>query len=446
MFNPVKSVQTVSQFTASLKGLIETSHPFVNIQGEVSNLRIPYSGHMYFILKDDKAQIRAVLFKGQRRYLPKDFKDGDKLICRGRITVYEPRGDYQIIVDAVEMDGHGRMHLEYAALKEKLDRAGLFAPENKKELPPFASKICLITSPSGAAVHDFLKIGLRKHPDLQVEIIPTAMQGNQAPLQIRESLERACRRNWADIIVLCRGGGSIEDLWAFNDELLARAIARAPLPVVSAIGHEVDFTIADFVADLRAPTPTAAAEMLVPDIPLIRATVLSRRETLHKEITGLLRDAQTQLQHQLKFLGDPRLVLDQQQLKMDHLLSQLELAFSRDIPRKKENLSRLTTRLLDVSPEKTLSLKQQVFTATRTRLLAAQEGVIQRGTEQLQRNALMLDTLSPLAVLARGYSITTNTRTKNLVSAVTEVQLEDILAIQLQGGIVKAKTTDIIPT
>ncbi len=445
MFNSVKSVQTVSQFTASLKGLIETSHPFVNLKGEVSNLRIPYSGHMYFILKDDKAQIRAVLFKGQRRYLPKDFKDGDKLICRGRITVYEPRGDYQIIVDAVELDGHGRMHLEYAALKEKLNREGLFAPENKKELPPFAEKICLITSPSGAAVHDFLKIGLKKHPGLQVEIIPTAMQGEQAPLQIRESLKRACRRNWADVIVLCRGGGSIEDLWAFNDELLARAIASSPLPVVVAVGHEVDFTIADFVADLRAPTPTAAAEMLVPDIPLTRAAILALQETLHKEMTGMLRDAQAQLQHQFKFLGDPRFVLDQQQLKMDHLLSRLELAFARDIPGKQENLSRLVTRLLDVSPEKTLPLKQQVFTATHTRLLAAQERILQKGTKQLQRNALMLDTLSPLAVLARGYSITTNTRTKALVSAITEVQPEDILAIQLQGGIVKAKTTDIIP-
>jgi exodeoxyribonuclease VII large subunit len=232
MFNPVKSIQTISEFTASLKGLLETSHPFVNLQGEVSNLRTPYSGHRYFILKDDNAQIRAVLFKGQSRFLDNDFKDGDHIICRGRITLYEQRGEYQIIVDSIQKAGYGNAHTKFLALKEKLREEGLFSDDKKKKLPFLPHKICLITSATGAAVHDFLGIAFKKHPKLQIEIIQAPMQGDHAAPKIAATLSKACERNWAEIIVLCRGGGSIEDLWAFNDENLARTIASASLPVV----------------------------------------------------------------------------------------------------------------------------------------------------------------------------------------------------------------------
>lgn len=445
MFNPVKSVQTVSQFTASLKGLIETAHPFVGLQGEVSNLRIPYSGHMYFILKDDKAQIRAVLFKGQRRFLQSDFKDGDQIICRGRITVYEPRGDYQIIVDSVERAGHGRMHLNYAALKEKLKEEGLFAEELKQPIPDFVQKVCLITSPTGAAVHDFLEIALQKHPQLQVEITATAMQGEQAPAQIQTAIHQACKKNWADVIVLCRGGGSIEDLWGFNNEDLARAIASSPLPVVSAIGHEVDFTIADFVADLRAPTPSAAAEMIVPDLQQIKERLATLQEQLCQSITTLLMSHENHIHQHIKSLGDPRSILDQQQLRVDHLITQLELEFSGTIPTKKEGLSRLLARLNNVSPEQAVERMEHRFNELQSRLILALGTILQANTERLQRSALVLNSLSPLAVLGRGYSISTNTTTGKLISMISEVQPQDVLSIKLQDGTVQAEATTVLP-
>jgi exodeoxyribonuclease VII large subunit len=436
MFNPVKSVQTVSEFTASLKGLIETSHPFVSIQGEVSGLRIPYSGHMYFILKDDTAQIRAVLFKGQRRFLDEEFKDGDELICRGRISVYEPRGEYQIIVDSIQKAGSGRMHLEYAALKEKLGKEGYFDTIHKKRVPSFVQKICLITSPGGAAVHDFLEIGLNKHPGLQVEIIPTLVQGEQAASQITASIETACRRKWAEVIVLCRGGGSIEDLWCFNNETVAKTIFEADLPIVSAIGHEVDFTIADFVADLRAPTPTAAAEMIVPDIGALRQQLNRLSRQLVSEINDLLFDHQQSLTNHIKFLGDPRLVLDHQQLRLDYLTSQMQLAFSQDIPVKNEILSGLRARLQEVSPERTIEKEQQHLDALHQKLNLTLTASLHNSTEALQRHALKLNALSPLAVLGRGYSITTIPESGELISSVKSVQKNDALRIKLQDGVI----------
>ena len=445
MFNPVKSVQTVSEFTASLKGLIETSHPFINLQGEVSNLHIPYSGHMYFILKDDQAQIRAVLFKSQRRFLQNDFHAGDEIICRGRITIFEPRGEYQIIVDSIQKAGAGVLHLHYAALKEKLAQEGLFAQKLKKQLPSFPQKICLITSPTGAAVHDFLKIAQQKDPTIQIEIIATAMQGEQAPVQIKKSLAHARSRNWADIIVLCRGGGSIEDLEAFNNEDLARAIVSTPLPVVSAIGHEVDFTIADFVADLRAPTPTAAAELIVPDKNILKRKITKCQKQLQKTIENLLVNHEKTIQNQLKFLGDPHSILNQQHLKVNHLITKLDLIFSKNIARKQEILTQLTMKLHTVSPEKTMLAQKEQFKLLQHRLIASQQKKLQEARITLQHNVLMLDTLSPLAVLGRGYSLTTNTANNTLVTSIHKVKIKDILAIKTQDGVIEAETCRIFP-
>jgi exodeoxyribonuclease VII large subunit len=444
MFNPVKSVQTVSEFTASLKGLIETSHPFVNLQGEVSNLRIPYSGHMYFILKDDKAQIRAVLFKSQRRFLHNEFKDGDEIICRGRITVYEPRGDYQIIVDSVQKAGSGLLHLQFTALKEKLEQEGLFAGERKKQLPFFPRKICLITSSTGAAVHDFLEIGLQKNPTLQIEIIATPMQGDQAPYRIKKSLETACSRHWAEIVVLCRGGGSVEDLAAFNDEDLARAIADASLPVVSAIGHEVDFTIADFVADLRAPTPTAAADLIIPDKNNLKKKIADHRKQLQHTIENLFITHKKTVQNQIKFLGDPSLILSQQHLKINYLRTQLDLIFAKDIPHKQEILTRLTMKLQTVSPEKTVASQTKQFANIQRRLITVQKKNLQQAGEELRHHLLMLDTLSPLAVLRRGYSLTTTLK-NTLVTSVQDVKNKDIVAVKIADGVIEAEICRIIP-
>ncbi len=442
MFNPVKSIQTVSEFTASLKGLIETSHPFVNLQGEVSNLRSPYSGHLYFILKDDQAQIRAVLFKGQRRFLQNDFKDGDQIICRGRITIYEQRGEYQIIVDSIQKAGYGEAHMQFLVLKEKLSREGLFGEEHKKRLPVLPHKICLITSPTGAAVHDFLKIALKKHPQLQIEIIPTPMQGDQAAQQLTTSLKKACARNWADIVVLCRGGGAIEDLWAFNDETLARTIAGASLPVVSAIGHETDFTLADFTADIRCPTPTAAAELIVPNIKEIKRSILQIKDRMVDEISAQITTHEANLESQLKFLGDPRSILDHHQLKIDHLVTQLELAFSKTTSSKQEQLHHLLSRLEYASPTKALERKNRHFSNIARRLISAQRNILTDAQGKLQRNAILLNAISPLAVLGRGYGIVTDRQHKPITS-VQNVKVLDKIAIKMQDGMIQAEITDV---
>ncbi len=443
MFNPVKSIQTISEFTASLKGLLETSHPFVSLQGEVSNLRIPYSGHMYFILKDDNAQIRAVLFKGQRRFLHNDLSDGEQIICRGRITIYEARGEYQIIVDSIQQAGLGNSHMQFLALKEKLSKEGLFAEEKKKQLPSLPHKICLITSPAGAAVHDFLKIAFQRHPQLQVEIIPTPMQGEQAGQQIAASLQKACVRNWADIVVLCRGGGSIEDLWAFNNETLARTIAGASLPVVSAIGHEVDFTIADLTADVRCPTPSAAADLIVPDIKVVKHQLRDIQERLLGGMSAQITSHAEKLANQFKFLGDPRSILEHQQLKVDYMVTQLELAFSRTTPLKQEQLQHLMSRLEHTSPARTLERENKHLSDISRRLFSAQAKLVNNAQGKLQRQAILLDAISPLAVLGRGYGILTDKKNKTITS-VQDVKALDEISIKLQDGIIKAETTKVI--
>src|SRR3989339_768607 len=259
-----EQIQTVSELTQSIRGVLEISFPFVTVMGEISNLRCPYSGHLYFTLKDDTAQIKAVLFKPQQRYLACTPKDGMKVVCRGRISLYEARGEYQLIVDSLAEKGAGALQLAFDLLKRKLAAEGFFGEERKRPLPLLPEKIALITSPSGAAVHDFLSMAENRFAAVPIEIIPVRVQGSGAMEDIIEAITLCNDRGQNDVIVICRGGGSLEDLWTFNEERLARAIAGSQIPIVSAIGHEIDFTIADLVADYRAPTPTAAAEAVVP--------------------------------------------------------------------------------------------------------------------------------------------------------------------------------------
>ena len=250
---------TVTEINDSIRGILEVQFPFVSVAGEISNLRQPLSGHCYFTLKDDKAQIRAVLFKMQQRYLSAMPADGQMVICHGRISVYEARGEYQLIVDTIDFHGTGIMQLEFERLKQKLAAEGLFDEETKKQLPYLPEHITLVTSPKGAAVHDFIRIAQSRCPLTKIAVFPVSVQGDAAAGEISRAIAAINKHLKTDIIVLCRGGGSLEDLWAFNEEKVARAIDASTIPVVSAVGHEIDYTIADFVADLRAPTPSGAA-------------------------------------------------------------------------------------------------------------------------------------------------------------------------------------------
>ncbi len=310
-------IYTVSALTREIRDRLETYFSLVWVSGEVSNLRQPLSGHYYFTLKDAGAQLRAVLFKGNHQHMRFKPQEGSQFLCRGRLTVYEPRGEYQLVVDYLEPLGLGALAQAFEALKTRLKDEGLFAPELKKPLPFLPRKIALVTSPTGAAVRDFLRLLRQRFPNLEVLIYPVKVQGAEAAGEIAQALDDLGAYPGVEVIVLARGGGSLEDLWPFNEEMVARAIHRCPIPVVSAVGHEVDFTIADFVADERAPTPSAAVELVVPD----KAELNRRLDRLGATLAGTLaRRREMARQHldlMARRLPDLRRALVDLRLKVD---------------------------------------------------------------------------------------------------------------------------------
>ena len=299
------TIQSVSELTRSIRGLLETQFSFVTVTGEISNMRRPYSGHLYFTLKDADAQIRVVLFKNQQKYLNAPLQDGEQVICRGRVSVYEPRGEYQIIADFVENQGRGTLQIAFDRLKKRLDAEGLFRSERKKALPFLPEKIFLLTSPSGAALFDFLGMAESRFPGVPIVIFPVRVQGDGAAQEISQAITLLNRHEKSGVIVLCRGGGSLEDLWAFNEEQVAYAISASLLPVVSAVGHEVDFTIADFVADHRSPTPTAAAKDVLPDGRALRQHIEVLQTTLTKSMARKIATMRQKIKIEQHRLGDP---------------------------------------------------------------------------------------------------------------------------------------------
>ncbi|MCM2324278.1 MAG: exodeoxyribonuclease VII large subunit [Oligoflexia bacterium] len=351
---------TVTELTSRIRGVLEPAFPQIWVQGEISNLRPAASGHVYFSLKDDGACISAAVFGWGRTRHSFELKDGLQVLCRGRVSVYPPRGTYQLTVEQVEPLGAGALQLAFEQLKAKLAVEGLFEPRRKRALPAFPSRIAVVTSPSGAAIQDMLNILRRRAPQVHVTIVPAVVQGAEAPAQLIRGLQAANRLQLGDVVVLARGGGSIEDLWAFNDEGLARAIAASRLPVVSAVGHEIDFTIADFVADLRAPTPSAAAEILTGS---------------WVQTAQALREAETRLRG----------------------------AIVRDLSNRKRLLEHVAARV--VSPRDRLREQAQRCDELAARLDRAIRARLERGRGRLEQLGGKLDALSPLKVLERGYSI-----------------------------------------
>ena len=430
-----RPVQTVSELTSSITLLLENEFPFVAICGEISNLRRPYSGHFYFTLKDSQAQIRCVLFKNQQSYLEKPLTEGAKVICKGRISVYQQRGEYQIIVDHIADEGLGSIQQNFERLKEKLLTEGLFAPELKKKLPPFVRKICLITSPTGAAVHDFLKKALQRFAELEVEILPVAVQGKSAAREIIEKIQVANRRKWADIIILTRGGGSLEDLAAFNDEQLARAIHASSLPIVSAIGHEVDFTIADFVADHRSPTPTAAAEEVVFDKKLLLAGLDVARRRMENAFTNSLQREKKQLAFSEKLLTDPRKIIDHYRLKVDHATLNLSNLFTKKNDGARQKLELCRQKLTAQNPERRIAAAKIRCDGLAGQLSQHMKDKLQESKESLTNQITLLDALSPLAVLGRGYAVAM-TKDKKIISSVLQVEIGDPVTVRVDDGII----------
>jgi len=393
LFNTIQNTQpeilSVTQLSQQIRTILEPAFERVTVKGEISNFRPAASGHVYFSLKDESSVLSAALFGWGKRQQSIRLKEGMEVICRGKISVYPPRGSYQLIVDSVEPVGHGALQIAFQKLKDKLNTEGLFAPESKQQLPKYPATVCVITSATGAAVQDMLNVFSRLAPHIKVYILSVLVQGDQASLQIKQALEYANQKNLADIVVLARGGGSIEDLWCFNDEGLARAIFNSKLPVVSAVGHEIDFTIADFVADVRSPTPSAAAE------------IISR--------------------HWVGIVNEIKLAQER-----------LCILMSRELASKKELLSHIRARI--ISPKDRLREQSQRCDDAALRLHRAILYLIESKDNQVARLSTSLSALSPLKVLERGYSIVQAQRSNHLIKSSKHVLIGDKLTIRFHDG------------
>lgn len=438
-------IQTVTEITRSIKVLLENGFAFVAVCGEVSNLKKPYSGHLYFTLKDHEAQIKAVLFKTQRRYLAADIADGALVICRGRVSVYEPRGDYQLVVDSVEFAGAGGRRAAFEQLKEKLYQEGLFSEAHKKKLPLLPKGIALITSPRGAAVHDFLTVATRRFPALPIEIHPVAVQGDNAASDMVAAIQTACQRGFADVIVICRGGGSVEDLWPFNDEELARTVHRATLPIVSAIGHEIDFTILDFVADYRSPTPTAAAELVLPEQRQLQFLVRQHRLRQRAIVTQKIVHHLHRLSLQNRLLGNPTNGINSFRMRIDFLLSRFKRGMDSLLSSHQQRLRGQRFIIDQHNPQQTLARHAQKLAALRQRLIDLNQRHLDRKGATLQRCAALVKSVSPLAVLERGYAIVHKMSDKTVVRSSREIHQGERLDVRVHEGRLECEVAKVLP-
>jgi exodeoxyribonuclease VII large subunit len=437
--SPHARPQTVSELTGSIRGLLETSFSFVAVVGEISHLRQVHSGHIYFSLKDDQAQIKAVLFKQRQRYLAGLPEEGQAVICRGRVSVYEPRGEYQLVVDYLETRGAGELQIAFEYLKKRLAAEGLFAQERKRPLPFLPECIALITSPTGAAVFDFLRMAAARFPSVPLEIHPVRVQGPGAPEDIIRAIAEVNGRRQSEVIVLCRGGGSLEDLWAFNEEKVARAISGSRIPVVCAVGHEVDFTIADLVADVRAPTPTAAAEAVLPLRSELRARTGELQKRLLCAMARQIAAARYRVDTHRRLLGDPSFLLAHFLLLFDHRLAALLNIMAARIKERHSRVARLHGTLLTHSPLHLLRHQQQLSAELVSRLRAAMARDLERRHFSLEKAAGLLDAVSPLAVLGRGYAIARKLPGRQVVRKAVEVRPGDDLEILLQDGTLQCR-------
>lgn len=447
-------ILTVSQISRSIRNLLEGEFRFVQVSGEISNLSRPYSGHSYFTLKDEGAQLRAVLFKGQQRFLAEDIRDGRQVVCHGRISVYEPRGDYQLIVDTIDFHGAGLLQLQFEELKRRLAAEGLFDEERKKAIPAFPKKITLITSPSGAAVHDFLKIWRNRGWGATIQIFPVRVQGAGAAEEIAKAIARINRIKTTDtslrpdIIVLCRGGGSLEDLWAFNEECVARAIAGSALPIVSAIGHEVDFTIADFCADLRAPTPTGAAEQLIPDKTRVQSQILLCKKQLATLLLQKINDYSRQVSQNRRLLGDLGMTLSHFTLQIDHSTSRLTHSLERLLQEQTLRLEKTLSRLQRQSPATRVTIQSERLRHASEKLRQHIQVLLQQKSAAFSAQAALLDTVSPLATLARGYAIVRRKKSgkkeEEIISRSGQVHPGEAIDIVLHDGRLECEVNKVI--
>ena len=436
---PSQTVYTVSRLNREIRTVLEQGFASLVLTGEISNFIAPASGHWYFSLKDDKAQIKAAMWRGNNRSQSYRPENGVQVTVKARVSLYEPRGDYQLIVEHMEPAGEGQLKQEFDALKMRLAAEGLFSSAYKKPLPQNINRIGVITSATGAAIKDILTVLKRRAPQLEVIIYPAMVQGKEAHIHLINQIELANARNEVDILILGRGGGSLEDMWCFNHEQLARAIHNSDLPIISAVGHEIDTTISDYVADMRAPTPSAAAELVSPNTQELHSKVtqlINRLNNAFKHSIADKRALATQLQHRLN-LCHPRNQLNQKAQRLDELSIALQQAMQSRLYQQERTLNNLTPRLMRQSPDKKLAQASHQLSQLQARLNQAILQQLQQANNSLALQASKLDSVSPLNVLARGYSIT-KTQQGKVVKSVGQIKTGDVLVTELVDGSVKS--------
>jgi exodeoxyribonuclease VII large subunit len=394
---PAENIYTVTELTRGIKSLLERNYSSVAVVGEISNFRAHSSGHFYFTLKDAQAQIGAVMFRGSNRLLKFAPEDGLEVMVQGRVSVYEVRGNYQIIVESMEPKGLGALQLAFEQLRNKLEKEGLFAPERKRPLPFLPKTVGIVTSPTGAAIRDIMHVLRRRHPRIHILFSAAVVQGDEAAPDIVRAIQRQNEWGEAEVLIVGRGGGSLEDLWAFNTEKVARAIATSKIPVISAVGHETDVSIADYVADLRAPTPSAAAELAVPVVSELETTLENCLVLLMRRMRRIFETKRQELKYLRSHLKDPKRRLEEMAQRLD------------------DAIMRMTQRMSQIMEENRIHLSHL--------------------SEKLQA-------LSPLSILSRGYSIVQKIIKENepgpIVKDEMAVKAGDALAIRLHRGAIKA--------
>ncbi len=414
---PESRIYRPAELNQEVRLHLEAGFPRLWLEAELSNLARPQSGHLYFTLKDERAQIRCALFRGNALQLGFKPANGQKVLVRGRLSLYEARGDYQLIADAMLEAGAGSLQREFEALKRRLEAEGLFDSARKRALPAWPKRIALITSPSGAALRDLLKVLGQRWPAAQVLIYPSAVQGQQAPGELIRSLKAAQRHARADVIILARGGGSLEDLWAFNDEALARAIADCPIPLISGVGHETDFTIADFVADLRAPTPSAAAAAATPDGPLLRQRLRRLDQQISRAAFAQLDRLDQRTDHlERRLVGQhPRRRLADLEGRLVGLSRRMNVSLLRRLDDRSMRLDGLFQRLAARHPSRPLERAARSLDSLERRLQRAQKLALDQAGERFQGLLRQLNAISPLNVLERGYAVIRDPEGKPLI-------------------------------
>ncbi|CRK84067.1 exodeoxyribonuclease VII large subunit [Neobacillus massiliamazoniensis] len=416
----------------------------IHVRGEISNFKQHSSGHMYFTLKDEKARILAVMFSSQSRFMKFSPKNGMKVIVKGDITVYEPSGQYQIYIKEMQPDGIGELFLAYEQLKKRLEQEGLFARERKKPIPLYPKTVGVITSPTGAAIRDIITTIKRRFPITKILVFPALVQGENAAPSIVKAIEKANKMAEIDVLIVGRGGGSIEELWGFNEELVARAIYASNVPIISAVGHETDFTIADFVADLRAPTPTAAAEMAVPHIEELMERILQRQTRLIRAMNEKFRLEKNRLSRVRKSYAFryPHRLYEQKLEQIDKLTEMLVRGASRLSELKKGQLEKLHKQLLRNHPNEAIQEAENRLARSEKDLKRAMLQILSKNQTEFDRVLSTLQALSPLRIMERGFSLVYR-ENDQLVKSIKQVKEDESIQIQLSDGSLYCKVHNI---